>query len=92
MRPTSCPWQALRDPFVAAVMRAHDWYRERQLEARYGGRIPEALARGVELYAIALSIVRAEETRLDREERERERGRTTHGGPRPRLPQFRRGR
>lgn len=31
-RPLTCPWAALRDEFVARVLVAYEWYRERQLD------------------------------------------------------------
>lgn len=30
-RPLSCPWHALRDPFVGRVLVAYEWYRQNQL-------------------------------------------------------------
>lgn len=88
LRQTTCPWASLRDPFVGRVLSAHSWYRDQQLASRLGGRIPEALARGVEVYDAALAIVRAHAMREKRAEREEERARG--GAPTRRsLPQFR---
>src|SRR5690606_23945629 len=49
LRQTTCPWQALRDPFTIEVLRAHRWWKERQLEAMYAGAVPEAVRRGVDV-------------------------------------------
>lgn len=72
VRPESCPWKALRDPFVAEVIRAHRWFKERQLETHYGGDVPADITWGVETFEAALQSVRSADTRLDKEERELE--------------------
>lgn len=57
-RLTTCPWWALRDPFVIQVLAAHRWFREGQLALRWPV-LPEALARGLEVYDTALLTVQA---------------------------------
>lgn len=72
-RPPGCPWRQLREPFVAAVIRAHRWHKTGELEARCGGSIPEALARGVETYDAALNAVQVYDARERRAKEKRER-------------------
>jgi len=74
MRQTGCPWQALRDPYVAAVLH---WSREVKRRGGYPGSLPEAIARGVSIYESAFGAVRAfdqqrEHARLEEENAQRE--------------------
>lgn len=71
-RSPGCPWRQMRDPFVVAVMRAHRWWKTGELGTRWGGEIPEALARGIECFDGAINAVQAHDMREEREERERE--------------------
>ena len=75
MRLTTCPWQALKDPFVATVQRSHRWFRERQLETRWGGRVPSVIVEAVEAYDATLNAVQVYDMRerQKRDEAERER-------------------
>lgn len=67
-----CPWQAFRDPFVGAVLRAYRHWKEHQLALLYRDP-PHALMVGIEVYDSALNAVQAHDIREDREQRERER-------------------
>lgn len=71
-RPEGCPWQAFRDPFVGAVLRAYRWFRSGQLAVAYPD-LPAALARGLEVYDAALNAVQAYDIREERKRREAER-------------------
>lgn len=68
-----CPWRAARDPFVAAVMQAHRWRKDGELSTRLGRAMPEALARGLEVYGGALDAIGAFDTKQAREEAEAKR-------------------
>lgn len=72
LRQVTCPWQAMRDPFTIAVIEAHRWWKEHQLEARYGGAIPEAIRRGVDVYESALNAVLAHDREIEAKRREAE--------------------
>lgn len=72
VRPDSCPWASLSDPFVREVMRAHRWDATGQLDARYGGHCPERIWWGVGVYAAALNAVQVHDMREDRKAREAE--------------------
>ena len=72
-RPTACPWRAFADPYVSAVIRAHRWWKVGELTTRYGDRVPERIAWGVEVYDAALNAVQVHDMREDREQREMER-------------------
>lgn len=67
-----CPWQAYRDPFVGAVLRAYRHWKEHQLSLLYPCP-PHALIVGIEVYDAALNAVQAHDIREEREARERER-------------------
>jgi len=82
-RPDTCPWQAFRDPFVAAVLRASRWKRDRQLAMLTGPHAPAALARGIEIYETALNATKSHDLREEAEERKRERERNTPRRPTP---------
>jgi hypothetical protein len=82
----TCPWQALRSPFVGLVIRSYQWWKEHQLETRWGGAVPEAIARGVEVYDIALRAVQAHDFRVEQERLDAERQRTDSGPPRRHPP------
>lgn len=71
VRQDTCPWQALRDPFTQAVMAAHRWYLSNQLSTRYP-RLPEALARGIEVYDSALNLVRSHDLKAERDKSQAE--------------------
>lgn len=72
LRQTTCPWQALRDPFTVAVLQAHRWWKERQLEAMYAGAVPEAIRRGIDVYEGALNAVLSHDREVERKRREAE--------------------
>ena len=69
MRPAGCLWSAFRDPFVGEVIRAHRWAAWGELASRYGGRVPERVMWGVEVYDAALNSVRSRDMRDDAEKR-----------------------
>lgn len=66
VRPTECPWSALRDPFVAEVVRAHAWRELGQLGVRYPLGVPSRVVWGVEAYASALNSVQVYDIREQR--------------------------
>lgn len=69
VRQMTCPWQALRDPFVIAVLHGHRLFKERQLFDRMP-RCPEALMRGIEVYDGALNAVQNHDLRIQQEQAE----------------------
>jgi hypothetical protein len=71
-RPDGCPWRVLSDPWVSEVVRAHKWFKEHQLETRYGGAPPSSIVWGVEVYDAALNSVQVHDFREDSEEREKQ--------------------
>lgn len=73
VRPVGCPWAALRDPFVAEVIRAHAWREDGQLDVRYPLGVPSRVASGLEIYRVALNAVRVHDQREDRKRRDEER-------------------
>lgn len=58
---------------MSEVIRAHRWWKVGELSTRYGGRVPERLAWGLEVYDAALNTVQCHDMREDREKREAER-------------------
>lgn len=64
----TCPWQALRDPFVLEVMGAYRWFQKGALYERYPEGTPAIVLRALEVYDAALERVRA----FDAEERRKE--------------------
>ena len=68
VRQHTCPWQALLDPFVQAVIRAHTWREKGCLDREV---TPAAVVWGVEIFAGALNEVIAHDRRLADEERKR---------------------
>lgn len=55
-----CPWQAMRDPFVGAVVDAHRWIAKGvALETLYPLGVPYALIHGLREYELALDAVLA---------------------------------
>ena len=71
VRPDGCPVRTLRDPFVAAVVRAHRPYAKGELAARHGRSMPIALAAGVDCFYAALNAIEVADMREDKAERER---------------------
>lgn len=65
-RPSGCPWRALRDPYVAQVVRSHRWWKAGQLADRWGGEIPASIVWGIDVYDAALNAVLAHDAREDR--------------------------
>lgn len=73
-RLVGCPWRQLRDPFVLAVMNAHRWKKDGELDTRFGHRpIPEALRRGLDVYEPAVNAIENYDRKQEREQREAER-------------------
>lgn len=66
----TCPWQAMLDPFVGAVVNAHRWRKSGELTARWP-EVPHALASGIEIYDAALQSVIAHDMREAAKEQER---------------------
>lgn len=59
MRGEGCPFRALADPYVQRVVNGHRHWGKGELSARYGGDVPEAIWRGVEVFDAALGAVDA---------------------------------
>jgi hypothetical protein len=57
VRAEGCPWSESRDPFVQAVMSAHPHWTRGELGTRWGGAVPEALMRGVEIFDRAINAI-----------------------------------
>ena len=72
-RPSGCPWQSFRDPFVGEVLRAYRHWKAGQLALVWGASPPAALMRGLEVYDAALNAVQAHDMREERRRRETER-------------------
>lgn len=73
LRQTTCPWRALRDPFVVTVLNARRWKRDGELQTRFGGRpIPVALRDGLDVLESALNAVEVTDSRADAAERKAE--------------------
>jgi hypothetical protein len=70
----TCPWQALADPFVGAVFRAHPHWSKGQIGALYGGEgnVPAVLLEGLALYDGALKRVQSHDMEAERKRREQE--------------------
>lgn len=81
LRAHGCPWRQSQHPFVVRVVRAHRWWKASQLEARFGGRVPEAIARGIEVYDGALNGISVYDAREEREERRRKAELDRQNGP-----------
>lgn len=62
----------MRDPFVAAVLTSWRWWKERQLDTRWGGAVPHAIVLGIEVYDAALRTVQSHDLRREQERRDRE--------------------
>lgn len=71
LRLTTCPWQALRDPYVAAVLRAHHRSKGGSVVAS-NPDMSRILFDGVEVYDRALLAVISHDRRIDEEKREAE--------------------
>lgn len=67
LRQETCPWWALRDPYVQRVVAAHRWWKVGELSTRWPDP-PFALLRGIEIYDAALSAVMNDEMERSREE------------------------
>lgn len=80
VRPAGCPWATLRDPYVGEVIRAHRWAQWGELANRYGGRVPERVMWGVEVYDAALNSVKVRDMRDEAAERKREARERGEGG------------
>jgi hypothetical protein len=73
-RPVSCPWRALFDPFVHAVIEAHAFFESGNLAVSLVAP-SHRLVQGVGFYHRAVSSTHANQMTQDREQRERERAR-----------------
>ena len=71
VRQTTCPWQAMRDPFVGAVLDAHYRAKGGSIVAANPG-LSRVLFEGVEIYERALQAVTAHDMRVEAEKRENE--------------------
>lgn len=69
LRPETCPWWALRDPYVSAVRAAYRWWKTGQLGDR--AHLPAALVDGLATYDGALNAVQVFDLRAERENRDR---------------------
>lgn len=68
-RQTTCPWRALHEGFVAAVLEAHRWWVKGALSL---DTIPEALRRGINVYDGALNSVQVHDLRKETKRNEPE--------------------
>lgn len=62
-RGETCPWWSARDPFVSVVRADYRHWCKGELGAMWGGAIPEALRRGIEIYDSAISAIQAHDMR-----------------------------
>ena len=70
VRGYTCPWQAMRDPFVAAVVSLHaDLKRGLSLDPK---QLPRALLDGLRVYDATLNRVQTHDWERERQEREAE--------------------
>ena len=69
LRQTTCPWQAMRDPYVVAVLRAHHRAKGGSVVAA-NPDMSRVLFDGVEVYDRALLAVVSHDRRIDEEKRE----------------------
>lgn len=85
-RPIGCPWAALRDPWVGAVIRAHRHWKTGALSI---DTQPASVVFGIETFDAALNAVQVHDIREDREEQQRaadERALEQAASPRRGLP------
>lgn len=68
LRQSTCPWWALRDPYVQAVLRAHRWWVK---GAVIWSDLPLAVAHGIEVFDGALNAVISHDQRAELEEQRR---------------------
>lgn len=80
VRLSECPWRALRDPFVSAVVKAHRSFTK-GAGTRLGPWSPAALVLGVECFDAAINAIEVADMKADRAEAERKRDKP---GPRTR--------
>lgn len=62
-----CPWWALRDPFVARVVRAYPWFEKGQLET-FEPQPSNRLVEGISYYGEQTALCESKQIELDREE------------------------
>jgi len=92
VRLMTCPWQAMRDPFVIAVLNEHRRWNKNRPSAPHG-ELPRALVEGIELYDAILQRVDNHDRQREQEERDRKNrtGRVPGSfSARPRRPSRRR--
>lgn len=70
------------------VVRSHRWYKERQLETKWGGAVPQAVIDGVTIYDAALQRVANHDAELERKRREAELRAQMERPPRSVAPRF----
>lgn len=70
----TCPWQALRDPFLAHVFRAYPHWKRGELGSLYGGHdnVPAVLLDALAIYESAVNRVQAYDMEARRKQREQE--------------------
>lgn len=71
-RQTTCPWRAMRDPFVMAVLQAHKDWKLGSLASSWP-EVPYALRCGIHDYDNALNAVRVYDFRAEQKKRDAER-------------------
>ena len=72
LRQATCPWWAMRDPYVQRVVEAHGWREKGALDSLWPSPIPAALKTGIDVFGAALARVRTHDLEKEREERERQ--------------------
>jgi len=72
-RQTTCPWQAMRDPFVVAVLDEHRLMSMSKGVASVAhlGELPRPIVDGLRTYDAILNLVLAHDIRAEAEERDR---------------------
>jgi hypothetical protein len=66
----SCPWRALRDPFVSRVHEAYAWFESGQI-GTYAPHASHKLIEGLGYYHGRLGLCQSKQMELDREERKK---------------------
>jgi len=65
-RPETCPWAGFRDPDIAEVLRAYDWFESGQCDEWWGSDPEWWLVEGVRYYHRALGRARVDAIKTER--------------------------
>ena len=92
-RPHGCPWSALADPYVQAVIGAYRWNEKGTLAQRWGIDPPHALMLGIETVGRAMTAIENHDLQKKRDEdrakRDAPNPQASPRGRRPALPRHR---